>query len=80
MSSLLLSGSGVCHACPQFVLALFNFTRQLAVFWPKVCHACRQFVLALFNFTRQLVVFRPKVPGHPVDSLEGTPATFMGEA
>ena len=30
-----------CHCLgyvmhPQFVLALFNFTRQLAVFWPKV--------------------------------------------
>ena len=55
-----------CHCLgyvmhPQFVLALFNFTRQLAVFWPKVCHACQQFVLALFNFTRQLAVFRPKV-------------------
>ena len=55
-----------CHCLgyvmhPQFVLALFNFTRQLAVFWPKVCYACQQFVLALFNFTRQLAVFRPKV-------------------
>ena len=88
---------------PQFVLALFNFTRQLAVFWPKVCYACQQFVLALFNFTRQLAVFRPKffhvegripickillmrletlspVPGHTVDSLGGTSATFMVEA
>ena len=36
VSSLSLSGSGLCHACPQFVLALNNFTRQLAVFWPKV--------------------------------------------
>ena len=53
-----------CHCLgyvmhPQFVLALFNFTRQLAVFWPKVCHACRQFVLVLFYFTPtcSLVVF-----------------------
>ena len=57
VSSLSLSVSGLCHACPQFVLALNNFTRQLAVFWPKVCHSCRQFVLSLFYFTRQLAVW-----------------------
>ena len=74
MSSLSLSGSGLCHACPQFVLALNNFTRQLAVFWPKVCNACRQFVLALL-----LETLSP-VSGHTIDSLGGTPATFMVES
>ena len=97
MSSLSLSGSGLCHACPQFVLALFNFTRQLAVFWPKVCHACQQSCSfsAQGSFSTLSDVFEFKafckvlllrhetlssVPGHTVDSLGGTPATFMVEA
>ena len=67
----------VCHACRQIVLALFNFTRQLAVFLPKVVFPrwgtyCKVLLMRLETLS--------PVPGHTVDSLGGTPATFMVEA